>query len=137
MPWFPSIFKTDRIKDLEYNIVDHLEKQETYVVVIKQENFKDFPSGDMVASIEEIEKEDPKQAISKTICVSWYLYKESIDGDVLKVEVFCQSSAVSRLTNVLEKILEADGESRDQLEKKLILKCWSCQQINQGDDKRI
>ena len=64
-----------RIEDLKYNIADHLEKQEVDVVGTKQEIFKDGPSGDMVASIEKIEKQDPEQAITKTTCVSGYVYK--------------------------------------------------------------
>ena len=99
-----------------------MENQETDVVDIKQENFVDVPSGDMIASIEEIEKEDSKQAISENTCVSGDIYKESIDGDVLEVEVFGQSSAISRSTNDLEQILEAYEECRYQLEKEVDIK---------------
>ena len=42
----------------------------------------------MVSSIEEIENEDPEQAIYETTCASCDLYRESIDGDVLEEEVF-------------------------------------------------
>ena len=49
----------DWIEDIEYNIADHLEKKEVDIISMKKEIFEDVRSGDMVASIEEIEKEDP------------------------------------------------------------------------------
>ena len=52
----------DQIEDLEYNIANHLEKQETNVVDIKHDIFQDVPSGDMVASIKEIKEEDLEHA---------------------------------------------------------------------------
>ncbi|KAH0652604.1 hypothetical protein KY289_030282 [Solanum tuberosum] len=107
----------DWIDDLECNIVDHMEKQETDVVGMKQDIFEDIPSGDRVAAIEEIKEEDLEQAISETICASGDLYKESIEGDVLEAEVYGQSSIISRSANDSEKILKADGESRDQIEE--------------------
>lgn len=72
------------IEDFEYNIFDHLEKQEVDVVSTKQEFFEDDPSGDMEAPNEEIKKEGLEHAISKTTCASGDLYSESIDGEVLK-----------------------------------------------------
>uniref|UniRef100_M1A3Y4 Formin 14 n=1 Tax=Solanum tuberosum TaxID=4113 RepID=M1A3Y4_SOLTU len=74
----------DWIEDSEYNVVDHVEKQETNVVGMKQEIVEDAPNGDMVAAIEVIKEEDPKKEISDTTCASGDLYKESIDGDVLE-----------------------------------------------------
>ncbi|KAH0730992.1 hypothetical protein KY289_002180 [Solanum tuberosum] len=105
------------IEDLEYNIGNHAKKKETDVVGMKQEIFEDIPSGDRVAAIEEIKEEDFEQAISETICVSGDLYKESIEGDMLEAKIYGQSSAISRSTNDSGQILEADGESRDQIEE--------------------
>ncbi|KAH0714401.1 hypothetical protein KY284_007306 [Solanum tuberosum] len=93
----------DWIEDLEYNIADHLEKQEVDVDGTKQEIFEDVLSGDRVATIEEIKEEDLEQ--------------ESIEGDVLEAAVYGQSSAISRAINDPEQILKADGESRDQIEQ--------------------
>jgi len=107
----------DWMEDLEYNAVDHVEKQETDVVGMKQEIFEDALNGDMVAAIEVIKEDDPEKEISETTCASGDLYKESIGGDVLEAEVSCQSFETSRSTNDSEQILKADGESRDQIEE--------------------
>ncbi|KAH0676665.1 hypothetical protein KY285_024466 [Solanum tuberosum] len=107
----------DWIDYIEYNIVDHVEKQETDVVDMKQEIFEDALIGDTVAAIEETKEEDHEKEISETTCASGDLYKESIGGDVLEAEVSCQSFETSRSTNDSEQILKADGESRDQIEK--------------------
>uniref|UniRef100_M1DUK0 Uncharacterized protein n=1 Tax=Solanum tuberosum TaxID=4113 RepID=M1DUK0_SOLTU len=84
---------------------------------MKKEIFEDVPSGDRVADIEEIKEEDLEQAVSETTCANDDLYKESIDEDVLEAKVYGQSSAISRSTNDSEQIMEADGESRDQIEE--------------------
>ena len=40
-----------------------------------------------------------------------------MEKNVLKAELYGQSSNISRLTNDLEHILEAYGENRDQVEE--------------------
>lgn len=54
----------DWIDYLEYNIVDHIEKQEINVVNMKQQIFEDVLSGDKVDTIEGIKEEDLEHAIS-------------------------------------------------------------------------
>ena len=88
--------KRDWIKDLEYNIADHLEKQDIDVVDIKQEIFEDVSNGDRVAAIEETKEEDLGQAVSETTYVNGDLYKESMEENILKAEVYDQSSVISR-----------------------------------------
>ncbi|KAH0680455.1 hypothetical protein KY284_021540 [Solanum tuberosum] len=105
------------IEDIEYNIADHMEKQEIDVVSMKQEIFEDILIGNRVVAIDEIKEEDLEPKISETICVSGDLYRESIEGDVLETKVSGQSSTISRSTNYSKQILKADGESRDQIEK--------------------
>ena len=110
---------------------------------MKQEVFQHDPSGDIIASIEEIGKEDPNHAISETTCAIGELYKERIDGEVLEAEVFGQSSAISRSVNGLEQFLKADGESKDQIEEEDHIKVLESKalklpkNIYQGDDNRI
>uniref|UniRef100_M1BGY3 Uncharacterized protein n=1 Tax=Solanum tuberosum TaxID=4113 RepID=M1BGY3_SOLTU len=86
------------IEDLEYNIADQVENQETDVVGMKQEIFEYVPSGDMVAAIEEIKEEDPEQAISESGD------EKSLRENVLKVEVSGQSSTISRSITSLDQI---------------------------------
>ena len=103
-------------------MVNHMEKQEIDVVGIKHENFAHIPTGDMGTAIEEIKEEDLEQVVSETTNANKNLYKESIDEDVLKVEVHGQSLKISRSTNDSEQILEENGESRDRWRNKTILK---------------
>uniref|UniRef100_M1DKP0 Uncharacterized protein n=1 Tax=Solanum tuberosum TaxID=4113 RepID=M1DKP0_SOLTU len=111
----------DWIKDLEYNIADHVEKQETDVVGMKQEFFENVLSGDRVATIEEIKEVDYEQAVSETIYVSGDLHREIINKGLLEAEVSSQSFAISRLITSLEKILEANGDDEYQIDKEVDL----------------
>jgi len=111
----------DWIKDLEYNIADHVEKQETDVVGMKQEFFENVLSGDRVATIEEIKEVDYEQAVSETIYVSGDLHREIINEGLLEAEVSSQSFAISRLITSLEKILEANGDDEYQIDKEVDL----------------
>ncbi|KAH0722848.1 hypothetical protein KY290_005507 [Solanum tuberosum] len=81
----------DWIKDLEYNIADHVEEQETDVVV------------------------------SETLYVSGDLHREIINEGLLEAEVSSQSFAISRLITSLEKILEANGDDEYQIDKEVDL----------------
>ncbi|KAH0641105.1 hypothetical protein KY285_037691 [Solanum tuberosum] len=85
----------DWLEGSNYNAVDHVEKQETDVIDMKQETLEDVPSGDRVAAIEEIKEEDLKQAVFETTCANDDLYEESIEEDVLEAELYGQSSAIS------------------------------------------
>ena len=87
------------------------------VVGIKQEVFAVVSSDDMVPAIQKIKQEDLEQVVSETTYANKNLYKESIDEDVLKVELHGQSLKISRSTNDSEQILEAYGENRDQIEE--------------------
>jgi len=111
----------DWIEDLEYNIADHVEKQETDVVGMKQEFFENVLSGDRVATIEEIKEVDYEQAVSETIYVSGDLHREIINEGLLEAEVSSQSFAISRLITSLEKILEANGDDEYQIDKEVDL----------------
>ncbi|KAH0722849.1 hypothetical protein KY290_005508 [Solanum tuberosum] len=111
----------DWIEDLEYNIADHVEKQETDVVGMKQEFFENVLSGDRVATIEEIKEVDYEQAVSETIYVSGDLHREIINKGLLEAEVSSQSFAISRLITSLEKILEANGDDEYQIDKEVDL----------------
>ena len=99
-----------------------MEKPEIDVVGIKQEVFAVVSSDDMVPAIQKIKQEDLEQVVSETANANKNLYKESIDKDVLKVEVHGQSLKISRSTNDSEQILEENGESRDRWRNKTILK---------------
>ena len=46
----------DWIEDSQYNVVNHMEKQEIYVIRMNQESFKDVHSGNIIATIEEIKE---------------------------------------------------------------------------------
>lgn len=46
----------DWIKDLKYNTVDHVEKQYTSVIDMKQETLKDVHTSNMAPSIEKIKE---------------------------------------------------------------------------------
>ena len=72
-----------------------------------------FPVMTWFLLFKKINEEDLKQVVSETTYANKNLYKESIDEDVLKVEVHGQSLKISRSTNDSEKILVEDGESRD------------------------
>ena len=90
-----------------------MEKPEIDVVGIKQEVFAVVFNDDMVPAIQKINEEHLKQVVSETTYANKNLYKESIDEDVLKVELHGQSLKISRSTNDSEQILVEDGESRD------------------------
>lgn len=67
----------DWIKDLKYNTVDHVEKQYTSVIDMKQETLKDVHIGDMITFIEEIKEVTLEQALFKSMCVRWRPSREN------------------------------------------------------------
>uniref|UniRef100_M1DYH8 Uncharacterized protein n=1 Tax=Solanum tuberosum TaxID=4113 RepID=M1DYH8_SOLTU len=106
----------DLIEDSEYNAVDHVEKQNTNVISMKQETIKNIHTSDMVASIKEIKEINFEQAVPGIIYVDSDLYGESIEEDAWEVEVFDQSPAISRSVIGLDQILEANEENTDQID---------------------
>ncbi|XP_015164455.1 uncharacterized protein [Solanum tuberosum] len=72
----------DWIEDSEYNAVDHVEKQDTDVIEMKQETLEDVHIGDMIASIEEIKEINYERAVPGAIYADGDLYGESIEKDV-------------------------------------------------------
>uniref|UniRef100_M1C9B9 CCHC-type domain-containing protein n=1 Tax=Solanum tuberosum TaxID=4113 RepID=M1C9B9_SOLTU len=103
------------IEDIEYNIADHVEKQDTDVIDMKQQTLEDVHTGDMVASIVEIKELDSEQAVP--IYADGDLYGESIEEDVWEVEVSDQSSAILRPVIGLDQILEANKENANQIDE--------------------
>uniref|UniRef100_M1C4A7 Uncharacterized protein n=1 Tax=Solanum tuberosum TaxID=4113 RepID=M1C4A7_SOLTU len=108
--------ETDWIEDLEYNAVDHMEKQEFYVNSMKQEIFEDVYTSDMVASIEEIKEVDHEHAVFETMYANGNLYVKNIEKDLGEVEFSNQSPAISRSFTSLDKILKANGDDEDQID---------------------
>ncbi|KAH0705080.1 hypothetical protein KY289_010156 [Solanum tuberosum] len=112
----------DWIEDSEYNVVDHMEKQDTDVIDMKQQTLEDVHTGDMVAFIAEIKELDSEQALSGAIYANGDLYGESIEEDVWEVEVSDQSSTILRPVIGLDQILEANEENADQIDREADLK---------------
>ena len=60
----------------------------------------------MVATIEEIKEENLQQVVCETTRVNGDHYKERMEEDKLKAEIYGQSSAISRSTNDSKQILK-------------------------------
>ena len=105
----------DWIEDPGYNAVDHVEKQDTDVIDMKQETLEDVYTGDMVASIEEIKEVNSEQLMPGAMYTNGDLYGENIDKDIWEVDVFDKSLAISSPFIDSDQILEANGEKVDQI----------------------
>lgn len=63
---------------------------------MKQQIFEVVCTSYMIVSIKVIKEVDLKDAMSETIYASGDFYGESIEGDILEVEVFDPTSVISK-----------------------------------------
>uniref|UniRef100_M0ZYW6 Uncharacterized protein n=1 Tax=Solanum tuberosum TaxID=4113 RepID=M0ZYW6_SOLTU len=101
---------------LEYNAINHVEKQDTDVFSMNQETFEDVHTGNLIATIKEIKEVDSEQGVSRAIYANSENFRESNEGDVLEVEISDQSLAITRSIVCLDQTLEANGETVDQID---------------------